>query len=51
MTEPERAAHTAEPAEGADAPGGQPGGQTPHPDQPAEGADSDADGADTPDDA
>ncbi len=49
MTDPDRPAHTAEPAEGSEEPGDQPGGQTPHPDQPAEGADGDSGGADTPD--
>ena len=49
MTDPEQSRHTAEPAEGADNPGDRPGGQTPHPDEPAEGKDVDAGGADTPD--
>jgi hypothetical protein len=49
MTDPERPAHTAEPAEGSDDPGARPEGQTPHPAQPAEGTDPAAGGADTPD--
>jgi hypothetical protein len=49
MTDPEQSRHTAEPAEGADNPGDRPGGQTPRPDEPAEGKDVDAGGADTPD--
>ena len=48
MTDPDRPAHTSEPAEGSDDPGAQPEGQTPHPDQPAEGADAGEGGADTP---
>jgi hypothetical protein len=49
MTDPDRPAHTSEPAEGSDDPGTQPAGQTPHPDQPAEGSDdAAAGGADTP---
>ena len=48
MTDPEQPAHTAEPAEGSEAPGEQPGGRTPHPEQPAEGADTAGGGADTP---
>lgn len=49
MTDPAKPAHTAEPAEGSEAPGDQPGGRTPHPDEPAEGADAAGGGADTPD--
>jgi hypothetical protein len=49
MTDPDRPAHTAEPAEGSEEPGDQPGGQTPHPDQPAEGTDDGSGGAETPD--
>jgi hypothetical protein len=45
MTEPENAQHTSEPAEGGDPPGTAEGGQTPHPEDPAEGAD-DADAED-----
>jgi ribokinase len=48
VSEPEKPAHTTEPAEGGDPPGEEPGGQTPHPDQPAEGGDTPAGGADTP---
>jgi hypothetical protein len=48
MTDPDRPAHTAEPAEGADDPGDQPDGRTPHPDEPAEGPETSG-GADTPD--
>lgn len=48
MTDPDRTAHTSEPAKGADDPGAQPDGQTPHPDQPAEGTDDTPGGADTP---
>jgi hypothetical protein len=47
MTEPENT-HTAEPAEGAEQPGTGEGGRTPHPDEPAEGGDDGAEGADTP---
>lgn len=47
MTDPDRPAHTSEPAEGAEDPGAQPDGRTPHPDEPAEGSDTD-DEADTP---
>jgi hypothetical protein len=36
MTDPERE-HTQEPAEGAERPGGDQSGRTPHPEQPAEG--------------
>ncbi len=38
MTESTPETHTAEPAEGAEAPGQQDTGRTPHPDQPAEGS-------------
>ena len=48
MTEPEQPAHTTEPAEGSDSPGEQPGGQTPHPEEPAEGEEVNGGGADTP---
>jgi hypothetical protein len=34
-----RTPHPGQPAEGADAGGGEGGGRTPHPEQPAEGAD------------
>lgn len=48
MTDPERE-HTQEPAEGAQRPGeDQPGGRTPHAEQPAEGADTGDGGAGTP---
>jgi hypothetical protein len=49
MTDPDRE-HTQEPAEGAESPGGeQSSGRTPHPEQPAEGADEGrAGGADSP---
>jgi hypothetical protein len=49
MTDPDRPAHTSEPAEGSDDPGAETDGRTPHPDQPAEGADDAAGGTDTPD--
>lgn len=49
MTDPDRPAHTAEPAEGADVPGNEPAGQTPHTEDPAEGGDRQEGGADTPD--
>ena len=39
MTDPAQPSHTTEPAEGAPDPGEQPGGQTPHPEDPAEGPD------------
>ena len=48
MTEPEQPAHTTEPAEGSDSPGDRPGGQTPHPEEPAEGEEVNGGGADTP---
>jgi hypothetical protein len=47
MTDPDRPAHTSQPAEGSEDPGDEPGGQTPHPDDPAEGADDAPAGADT----
>ena len=47
MTEPDEQQHTAEPAEGGDPPGTGTGGRTPHPDDPAEGPDTEG-GADTP---
>jgi len=40
MTDPDRA-HTQEPAEGAKQSGGEQSGRTPHPEQPAEGAEPD----------
>jgi hypothetical protein len=40
MTDPDRE-HTTEPAEGADDPGGEQSGRTPHTEQPAEGPDVD----------
>jgi ribokinase len=49
MTDPDRTAHSTEPAEGADDPGASPDGRTPHPDEPAEGSDDAAGGTDTPD--
>jgi hypothetical protein len=48
MTEPEGTQHTAEPAEGAEQPGSGEGGQTPHPQQPAEGEETGSGPADTP---
>jgi hypothetical protein len=48
MTDPAQPRHTSEPAEGAADPGDETGGQTPHPEQPAEGGDTDEGGADTP---
>ena len=48
MTDPERPQHTAEPAEGGDPPGTGQAGQTPHPDEPAEGQDLGEGPADTP---
>ena len=48
MTEPEQPSHTSEPAEGSRDPGEQTGGQTPHAEDPAEGADAASGGADTP---
>ena len=39
MTDPAQPSHTSEPAEGASYPGEETGGQTPHPEDPAEGAD------------
>jgi hypothetical protein len=48
MTEPEQPSHTSEPAEGDPDPGDDVGGQTPHPQDPAEGADPSTGGADTP---
>ena len=49
MTDPALSPHTAEPAEGAEDPGGDStGGRTPHPEQPAEGEELAEGGADTP---
>ena len=48
MTDPAQPSHTTEPAEGEEDPGRETGGQTPHPDDPAEGGDGGAGGADTP---
>jgi hypothetical protein len=48
MTDPAQPSHTSEPAEGARDPGEETGGQTPHPQDPAEGADPTTGGADTP---
>lgn len=47
MTDPERE-HTPEPAEGAEHPGADETGRTPHPEQPAEGKDDPAQSAQTP---
>jgi hypothetical protein len=48
MTDPDRE-HTEEPAEGAEHPGEERSGATPHPEQPAEGGtDAAGGGADTP---
>jgi hypothetical protein len=48
MTDPAQPTHTSEPAEGSPDPGDETSGQTPHPDQPAEGADDAEGGADSP---
>ena len=48
MSEPEQPSHTSEAAEGDRDPGEETGGQTPHSQDPAEGADPSTGGADTP---
>ena len=50
MSEPEQT-HSTEPAEGDNRPGEDPGGRTPHPQQPAEGGPVTEGGADRPDSA